>query len=166
MPANNPIFRPAEFLLARTGVLELTDQQVVKLAAIARRADARLRALRTEMDSIWRRVPRREMGDSGSRHRMGRGPADPAQMQRFRQLHEQAQTDLRDAIAALTPEQQAKAWEMVASRGRGPMGPGRMRMGERGGPGPHFRRDGPPGSRRDGPRPGDEEEGDEGAAGI
>src|ERR1043165_9920227 len=41
----------AAFLLAHTGDLELTDAQVVKLAAIARRGAARLRGIRARMDS-------------------------------------------------------------------------------------------------------------------
>src|SRR5205809_3504748 len=52
----------AQMLLAHTGELELTDAQVVKLAAIARRADARRRSMRASADSM--------------RMRMESGPAD------------------------------------------------------------------------------------------
>src|SRR5687768_10433401 len=41
----------AQMLLAQTGELELTDAQVVRLAAIARRSESRRRALRAAMDS-------------------------------------------------------------------------------------------------------------------
>ena len=48
---------------------------------------------------------------------------------------EQARTDLRDAIAVLTPDQQARAWEMAGAATRGRAGrAGRMgRMGRMGG---------------------------------
>src|SRR6266536_287796 len=53
--------RPAaQMLLANTGTLDLTDAQVVKLAAIARRTEARRRGMRQRM---W--------GGMGG---MGRGP--------------------------------------------------------------------------------------------
>jgi hypothetical protein len=38
-----------------------------------------------------------------------------ANMERVR---EQEHADRRDAIAVLTPDQQARAWEMIAARGR------------------------------------------------
>src|SRR5438552_17012766 len=44
--------RGAEFLLAHTGELQLTDAQVVRLAAIARRTEARRNAMRTSLESI------------------------------------------------------------------------------------------------------------------
>lgn len=108
-----PMGRPprgAEFLLAHTGELQLTDAQVVKLAAIARRADARHRAMRATMDSL-RAQPR-----------PGDGPP-----RGFEQAREAERADLRDALAVLTPDQQATAWAMAeAPRGpEGPRGPGR-----------------------------------------
>ena len=108
---------PAEFLLAQTGELKLTDAQVTRLAAIARRSAERRRSLRARVDSMR---PERAFGgqrpDSATRDRM---------RQRFEQLRpdverlrDQAQADRRDAIAVLTPDQQAMAWERVASAGR------------------------------------------------
>src|ERR1051325_6264204 len=47
-----PLGNTAQFLLAHTGDLKLTDQQVVRLAAIARRADERGRSMRTSLDSM------------------------------------------------------------------------------------------------------------------
>jgi hypothetical protein len=35
-------------------------------------------------------------------------------------MREQSRVDRRDAIAVLTPDQQAQAWELVAMRGAGP----------------------------------------------
>jgi hypothetical protein len=47
------------------------------------------------------------------------------------QMHEQTRADLRDALAVLTPDQQAMAFEMAAHH----RGPGDMR--HRAGPGGH-----------------------------
>lgn len=108
---------PAQFLLAHTGEFRLTDAQVTRLAAIARRSADRRRALRAQMDSL--RPQRGFAGarpDSAARDRM---------RQRFDQmrpamdrLRDQSQADRRDAIAVLTPDQQAQAWERIAASGR------------------------------------------------
>src|SRR5687768_17450151 len=151
-PRGGPVDNPAEFLLSQTGELKLTDAQVTRLAAIARRSAERRRALRAQMDSV--RPERRpgERPDSATRERM---------RQRFDQmrpamerLREQSQADRRDAIAVLTPDQQAQAWERVARSGRnasmrrGFAGPGRGGFRQRRPmPGQGFgpRRIGPPG---------------------
>jgi hypothetical protein len=119
-----------EFLLARTGTLQLTDQQVVKLAAIARRAADRHKAMRASVDSLHAQFPR---GDSAQRHR--EGPPSPLRAAMERE-HEAMHADVRDAIAVLTPDQQARAWELVSHRRMmmHHMGPGRG--------GPMMRRDG------------------------
>jgi hypothetical protein len=131
-----PSGRGAEFFLSRTGELRLTDAQVLRLAAIARRSAERRRAMRSTMDSLGGR--RAVRGDSAARAaRMGDMEQVRARLERER---EQARTDMRDALAVLTTEQQAMAWEMT---GRG--GPGGRAA--RGG----FRRDGGPGRDR---RPG------------
>jgi Spy/CpxP family protein refolding chaperone len=136
----------AQMLLSRTGELELTDAQVVRLAAIARRSEARRRAMRATMDS--------------ARVRFDAQPGDTVARRQFRQrmqtdlqrAEEQLRTDQRDAIAVLTPDQQAKAWNMVSNLGsrmrggrdmRGPRGLRRM-PGERG----RNRMDAPRGTRR------------------
>src|SRR5690349_6675245 len=131
---------PAQFLLAHTGELKLTDAQVTRLAAIARRSAERRQALRTQLDSLRPPGMRGQRPDSASRERMRERfeQMRPA-MQRLR---DQSQADRRDAIAVLTPDQQAQAWERIARSGRtgGPgIGGGRMpmgapgRMGARGG---------------------------------
>jgi hypothetical protein len=67
-------------------------------------------------------------------------PSD-ADMQRMRQamerMHEQGRADLRDALAVLTPDQQAMAFEMAAMHhAGGDHGPGNGRgRGHRMGPG-------------------------------
>ena len=131
---------PAQFLLAHTGELKLTDAQVTRLAGIARRSAERRQSLRTQMDSMRSQRVRGERPDSAARAQM---------RQRFEQmrpamqrLRDQSQADRRDAIAVLTPDQQAQAWERIArsgrggagfrgARGRGMGGPGRI--GARGG---------------------------------
>ena len=99
-----------EFLLARTGTLQLTDQQVVKLAAIARRAADRHKAMRASFDSLHAQFRR---GDSAQRHREGPPSQFRAAMEKE---HDAMHTDLRDAIAVLTPDQQAHAWELISHR--------------------------------------------------
>jgi Spy/CpxP family protein refolding chaperone len=117
----------AQMLLAQTGELELTDAQVVRLAAIARRSESRRRALRAAMDSAETRF-RGQPGDTTARRQFAQRMQ--ADMQR---AQDQMQADQRDAIAVLTPDQQAKAWNLVANRrpgmgeGRGMRGPGRER---------------------------------------
>jgi hypothetical protein len=134
-----------EFLLARTGTLQLTDQQVVKLAAIARRAADRHKAMRASFDSLHAQFRR---GDSAQRHREGPPSQFRAAMERE---HDALHADLRDAIVVLTPEQQAHAWELV-SRHRGMMH--RMNRG-RGGP---MMRDGHDGHGRTAMAPGDDDD--------
>ena len=99
----------ASFLLAHTADLKLNDQQVTRLAALARRSGERRQAAMRAMDSL---ATRRMRNDSA-----GRGPGGPpaatrAEAQRQR---DQRHTDLREALGVLTPDQQATAWEL---RGR------------------------------------------------
>ncbi|HUQ79694.1 MAG TPA: hypothetical protein VM076_01080, partial [Gemmatimonadaceae bacterium] len=47
-----PVEDPAQFLLAHTGELKLTDAQVTRLAAIARRSAERRESLRAQLDSL------------------------------------------------------------------------------------------------------------------
>jgi len=132
-----------ETLLSQTGALQLSDAQVVRLAAIARRAEDRHRALRTRLDSLR---PRRGPGDSTAR---GRGERMPG-MDLFERERDATHNDLRDALTVLSPDQQARAWEMMAGRralGRGGPMP---RSGIR----PPMRREESPSPQR---RPGDQD---------
>lgn len=96
----------ASMLLAHTAELGLNDQQVTRLAAIARRTVARHRAMHAGMDSAMRANPQGGATPSGA-------PMPPEQMQaRMRQMHDQERADVRDALAVLTPDQQADAWMM------------------------------------------------------
>jgi len=117
--AASPVAATADFLLAHTGDLALTDAQVVRLAAISRRTEARRKALATRVDSA-RAANRPAPGDSAGAGR-GRRPAGlpPAELQ---QIRDQVRADMRDAISVLTADQQATAWMMIA--GGGPLGGG------------------------------------------
>jgi hypothetical protein len=94
------------FLLAHTAELELSDQQVTRLAAIARRAGDRRQAAMRTMDSLAARPMR---SDSAGRGLGGPPPAMRAQAERLR---EQQHADLREALGVLTADQQALAWEL------------------------------------------------------
>jgi hypothetical protein len=133
----------AEFLLAHTGDLQLTDAQVVRLAAIARRSAERRRAMRATMDSL-RAANRPAMRDSAARGRRPAGPP-PAAVAALERARDAAHADLRDAIAVLTADQQARAWEMRSGPRGGPGGgggrPGFGPRRGRGDDGPIGRRD-------------------------
>ena len=94
------------FLLAHTAELKLSDQQVTRLAAIARRSEDRRQAAMRSMDSV---ATRRFRNDSAGRGPGGPPPAMRAEADRLRQLRH---ADLREALAVLTPDQQASAWEI------------------------------------------------------
>lgn len=143
---------PAEFLLSQTGELRLSDAQVTRLAAIARRSADRRRSMRAQMDSIRGQRPRGERPDSAARAQMRQRSEQmrPA----MERLREQTQADRRDAIAVLTPDQQAQAWERIARMGQ-PRGgrPGRGLAPGRGGAGGRGSRPGRMGPPGDGARP-------------
>ena len=134
----------ASFLLSHTGELKLNDQQVTRLAAIARRSADRRQAVMRSMDSLMARGPQRR--DSAGRGRFAPSPELRATAERLR---DQRHADLRDALGVLTPDQQATAWELSAMRGgarmaRGPMPGGFGWRGGPGGPAPRFRGGPPP----------------------
>jgi hypothetical protein len=155
-PPGGPGGDVASFLLSHTGELKLSDQQVTRLAAIARRSAERRQATMRTMDSLMARGPQRR--DSAGRGRFAPSPELRANAERLR---DQRHADLRDALGVLTPDQQATAWELSAMRGgawmaRGPMPGGFGRWGGPGAPGPRFRggpapRGGGPGGAREAP---------------
>ena len=106
----------ASMLLAHTAELKLTDQQLPRLAAIARRTEDRHHAMRTSMDSTER--ANRSEGDQ-SRQMDARAMQDAmrAMMERAR---DQERGDVRDALAVLTPDQVVDAWIMRGPGGHGP----------------------------------------------
>ncbi len=105
----------AEWLLASTGALHLSDQQVTRLAAIARRTAARREALRAGFDSL--RLGRAPGVRPDSAARRAAAARAGTLRQTFEQARQQERADLRDALAVLTPDQLAQAWEMVSRRG-------------------------------------------------
>jgi Spy/CpxP family protein refolding chaperone len=136
-PAARPIPSPAlgvgrvgpdvaEQLLAHTGELKLSDQQVTRLAAIARRGADQRQAMRRTMDSLMN-------ARSAVRSDSARARREPSQEVRAAadRMRDQVHADLRDALAVLSPDQLATAWEMVPNRGPG-LG---FRGDFRGGPG-------------------------------
>lgn len=108
----SPIGATADFILSHTGDLALTDAQVVRLAAISRRTEARRKAFVARMDSA-RAAARPAPGDSSSGPGRGRRAPGPSATE-LQQARDQMHTDVRDAIAVLTPDQQATAWMMIA----------------------------------------------------
>lgn len=102
----------SEMFLAHTGDLQLTDAQVTKLAAIARRVDARQKAMRARMDSSMRAMHERvEVSRDGGPPMAGAmmmRMAMPSDADRKAQ-HE----DDREAFSVVTPDQMATAWEMM-----------------------------------------------------
>jgi hypothetical protein len=147
----------ASKLLSQTGELQLTDQQVVKLAAIARREGTRRRALRATMDSVRRAAPMMRRDSVGPRR------MPPQLASAIKQMREQNRADLKEAITVLTPDQQAQAWQMMAARNAmarramrmrtmgGMMQPRGMMQGQGMGAAPHM---GPNGMRQGGPASG------------
>jgi Spy/CpxP family protein refolding chaperone len=113
----------AKLLLSNTAELDLTDAQVVRLAAIARRSEARRRSMRASMDSARTRFGQPNAGDSVARRQF----RDRMRTDMDRAA-DQMRADQRDAIAVLTPDQQGRAWELVSNRGGG-MGRGMRRGG-------------------------------------
>src|SRR6185436_14776399 len=73
----------AGMLLAATGRLHLTDAQVVRLAAIARRAEERHAAMRTSMQAAHADASARQAPPDAEMARMH---------QQMEQMHQQAQT--------------------------------------------------------------------------
>lgn len=108
----------ASMLLSHTGEFKLSDAQVTRLAAIARRTTDRQRAMRANMDSMRTAVAAPANPAPGAEGPPMPSPAMRAMAERMR---EQEHSDLRDALAVLTPDQQALGWEMMMGRqgGRG-----------------------------------------------
>ncbi len=127
MPMGGPgMMDAASMLLAHTGEFKLSDQQVTRLAAIARRTSERRKAMMASVDSMRDPRPAEMGGAAGGRGAVG--PAAPTAAQRAfaERMFEQAHADVRDAIAVLTPDQQAMGWEMMARQG----GHGMMMRGD------------------------------------
>ncbi len=106
----------ASMFLAHTGDLQLTDAQVTKLAAIARRAESRQKAIRARMDSAMTAMHAR--AEAQPHEGMGGGMA--AMMMMHMPMPTEAERkaqhdDDREAFAVPTPDQLATAWEMMTA---------------------------------------------------
>jgi hypothetical protein len=105
----------ASMFLAHTGELQLTDAQVTRLAAIARRAESREKAMRARMDSAMSHA-KAEAGHDGNGEGM--------MMMRMRmfmptEAERKAQhEDDREAFSIPTPDQLATAWELMSMHHR------------------------------------------------
>ena len=106
----------ASMFLGCTGELQLTDAQVTRLAAIARRSEARQRAMRSRMDSAMTAMRSMDYGESVSD---GGAPPRAMAMSMVRMVmptesERKAQhEDDREAFSIMTPDQLATAWEMM-----------------------------------------------------
>jgi hypothetical protein len=102
----------ASMFLAHTGDLQLTDAQVTRLAAIARRSEARQKAMHARMDSAMAMhgpMEAQDGGAPGAMMMMMRMPM-PTEPER-RAQHE----DDREAMSVPTPDQLATAWELMTA---------------------------------------------------
>ena len=104
----------ASMFLGSAGQLQLSDSQVTRLAAIARRSASRREAMRARMDSAMMTAHAR-MGTA-----MHDGADGGAMMMVSMPMLSSADrasqhADDRDAFAVLTADQLATAWELMAS---------------------------------------------------
>ena len=116
-PAAMPASGLASMLLARTAELKLTDQQVTRIAAIARRTDERHKAMRASMDSVMR-AHRPQTGARG----MAAGPMPAMGSPMMARMHEQERADVREALQVLSIDQQVDLWMMHSMAGHGMQG--------------------------------------------
>ena len=102
----------ASMFLAHTGDLQLSDAQVTRLAAIARRSETRQKAMHAHMDSamtaMQQKVEVARDGNGAPRAAMMMRMPMPSEADRKAQ-HD----DDREAFSVPTPDQLATAWEMM-----------------------------------------------------
>ncbi|MBX6330598.1 MAG: Spy/CpxP family protein refolding chaperone [Gemmatimonadaceae bacterium] len=110
-----PTWDLAGFLLSHTAELQLTDQQVVRLAAVARRAGAERQALRARLDSLGPMTMRHRPQPGDTTRRLERNGPPPALIEAMKAARDRHHADVRDALSVLTPDQLATAWMMATS---------------------------------------------------
>lgn len=106
----------ASMFLLHTGDMQLTDAQVTRLAAIARRSEARHKAMRARTDSMVVMRGQSEQAEDGGGARfavMMRVPA-PTDAE-LKAQHE----DDREAFAVPSADQLATVWEIMMARHHG-----------------------------------------------
>jgi hypothetical protein len=110
----------ASMLLSHTGELQLTDAQVTKLAAIARRAEGREKAMHARMDSSMAMVMMHERAETPQHD--GMAGAKAMMMMRSPMLTDAERKaqheDDREAFSVATADQLATLWEMMSHHGR------------------------------------------------
>ncbi|MEP7002773.1 MAG: Spy/CpxP family protein refolding chaperone, partial [bacterium] len=145
-PMGAPMMDVASMLLAHTGDFKLTDQQVTRLAAISRRTADRRTTMMASMDSMRAKRAAAPAPATGAPH------TPPTEVRAFAtKMRDQNHAELRDAIAILTPDQQAMGWEMMARQGAGGRATGRrMGMGRGRGMPSEFGPEAPMAPRRNG----------------
>lgn len=115
----------ASMFLGCTGELQLTDSQVTRLAAIARRAETRQTALRARMDSAMVAMRSTDGSSMPRDGAMGEMMMTMMRMPMPTDAERKAQhEDDRDAFSVLTPDQLATAWEKMAAHHAGAGGHG------------------------------------------
>lgn len=103
----------ASMFLAHTGELQLTDAQVTKLAAIARRAESREKAMRARMDSAMTSM-HAQMEPRGGESRAMMMMRMPMMSDAERKAQHE---DDREAFSVMTPDQLATAYESMMRHG-------------------------------------------------
>lgn len=106
----------ASMFLGHTGDMQLTDAQVTRLAAIARRSEARHKAMHARMDSmvVMRGQSEQSEDGGGARFSMMMRVPVPTEAERKAQ-HE----DDREAFAVPSADQLATVWELMMARHHG-----------------------------------------------
>ena len=138
--------RPLETLMEVRQELNLSDAQVERLQQIAIRLDATNRPLREELLRRWqayreqrraellRMTPEQRQAELARVRAQGRPPVPQELRPLVQRIRGNIAGAMREAGTVLTPQQKARAREMMRQRRGARMGPGRGgRMGGRGG---------------------------------
>ncbi len=139
--------RPLDLLMQVRDELQLSDPQVARLRQIAGRLEETNRPLRRQLfeeygrwreqrrAELERMTPAQRRAELRRANAAGRPPVPPPLRPLVARIHGNRQQALREAASVLTPEQRARAREMIGARRGGRMGGGpgmrRGRMGRR-----------------------------------
>ncbi|HEX6746274.1 MAG TPA: hypothetical protein VF092_03085 [Longimicrobium sp.] len=138
--------RPLETLMEVRRELNLTDAQMARLQQIAVRLNETNRPLREELFRQWqayreerraellRMTPEQRQAELARIRAQGRPPVPPELRPLVQRIRGNIAGAMREAGTVLTPQQKARARELVRARG-GRMGPGRPGRGAPGRPG-------------------------------
>ncbi len=138
--------RPLETLMEVRSELNLTDAQMSRLQQIAVRLNETNRPLREELFRRWqayreerraellRMTPEERQAELARVRAQGRPPVPPELRPLVQRIRGNIAGAMREAGTVLTPQQKARARELVRARG-GRMGPGRPGRAAPGRPG-------------------------------